>query len=197
MTKQDILQQGYLKTQTAIIFICIAFVLGLFSGVLLTILKTEKKSPNHSVEKHESDAKKTEQSLKSEATRNPQNASIWTQLGNIYFDSGQYEKAINAYEKSIKVNPHNPNVLTDLGVMHRRSRNPEKAIHFFDKAIAADPKHEMSRLNKGIVLMHDLKDREAAIKAWEELLEVNPLAMASKEQSVDEMLRHYKEHENK
>jgi len=37
-----------------------------------------------------------------------------------------------------------------------------------------------------------LSDREGAIRAWEDLLEVNPLAMAGNNQSVDQFVKHYK-----
>jgi hypothetical protein len=45
--------------------------------------------------------------------------------------------------------------------------------------------------------MHDLKDREGAIKAWENLLEINPVAMAGEVQSVDQMIKHYQEGHDK
>lgn len=41
--------------------------------------------------------------------------------------------------------------------------------------------------------MHDLGDREGAIRAWEDLLEINPLAMAGNNQSVDQIVKHFKE----
>jgi len=59
----------------------------------------------------------------------------------------------------------------------------------FDQAIAVNPKHEVSRLNKGIVLFHDLQDIPGAIRAWEGLLEINPVAMAPGGMSVDQMLQ--------
>ena len=72
------------------------------------------------------------------------------------------------------------------------------AIESFDRAAAIDTKHEPARFNKGIVLLHDLKDQNGAIKAWEDLLEINPLAMAGNNQSVDQLIKHYKEgHENR
>ena len=47
-------------------------------------------------------------------------------------------------------------------------------------------------------MMHDLKDQNGAIKVWEELLEVNPLSMAGNDQSVDQLIKHFREsHENK
>jgi len=93
--------------------------------------------------------------------------------------------------------PGNANVLTDLEIMYRRSGQPDKAIIIFDKAITADSKNENSRLNKGTVQMHDLNDRNGALRTWEDLLEANPLAMASKNQSIAQMLKHYKEGHDK
>jgi len=76
--------------------------------------------------------------------------------------------------------------------MYRRSGKPQDAIQAFDKAIEIDPKHEPSRLNKGIVLLHDMQDFDGAIAAWEELLAVNPIAMAPTGRSVDEMIQQIK-----
>jgi tetratricopeptide (TPR) repeat protein len=76
--------------------------------------------------------------------------------------------------------------------MYRRSGNPNEAVKAFDEAIRIDPKHEVSRFNKGIVLMHDLKDPEGAIQAWEELLKINPLAMGPGGRTVDELVTGYK-----
>ena len=126
--------------------------------------------------------------LERQTKANPNNTQAWTELGNAYFDSGQYEASISAYRKSLELDPSNPNVWTDMGVMYRRSGKPEEAIKAFDQAIAADPKHEVSRMNKGIVLLHDLNDFDGAIRAWEGLLEVNPLAMAPNGVSIDQMV---------
>jgi hypothetical protein len=41
--------------------------------------------------------------------------------------------------------------------------------------------------------MHDLNNPKGAIQAWEELLAVNPLAMAPNGQSIDEMLKKMKQ----
>jgi cytochrome c-type biogenesis protein CcmH/NrfG len=79
-----------------------------------------------------------------------------------------------------------------MGVMYRRNGNPKAAVDAFNEAIRIDPKHEVSRFNKGIVLMHDLNDPDGAVETWEKLLEVNPLAMAPGGRSVDELVSAYK-----
>jgi cytochrome c-type biogenesis protein CcmH/NrfG len=127
--------------------------------------------------------------LEQEVAVNPTNVEAWTQLGNVYFDTGNFAKAINAYTKSLELSPGNPNVLTDLGVMYRRNGQPEKALASFEKAMTVAPNHEQSRFNKGIVLRYDMNDREGAIKAWEELLKINPGAMAPNGQPLSEAIK--------
>jgi len=124
--------------------------------------------------------------------KNPKDAEAWAQLGHLFFDSNQSKNAIEAYEKSLAIVPDNTGVITDLGVMYRRSNQPEKAIETFDKAIAIDPAFETARFNKGVVLLHDLNDVEGGIKAWEELVEQNPLAMAPNGESVDSLVQKMK-----
>ena len=76
--------------------------------------------------------------------------------------------------------------------MYRRKGQPEEAIKAFDEAIRVDPKHEVSRFNKGIVLLHDLDKPEEGIRAWEELLKINPFAEAPGGKTVDELVTIYK-----
>jgi cytochrome c-type biogenesis protein CcmH/NrfG len=133
------------------------------------------------------------QELEGETLKNPQQADGWTQLGNAYYDNDQYQQAIFAYEKSLSIEPENTNVITDLGTMYRRNKEPEKAVEMFNRTIALDPKHEIARMNKGIVLLHDLNDEQGAVQAWEDLLEINPIAVFGNGQSVDEVVQHYKD----
>lgn len=179
--------------QTAIIIAFATFAAGFLTGVGFTVYKTKPGSEIVSNQGQTISYAEQTATLEAEVLRNPQNTQAWVHLGHSYFDTDQYAKAISAYEKALELNPENADVWTDLGIMYRRSGQPGKAIENFDKAVVVDPKHETARFNKGIVLMHDLNDREGAIRAWEELLEINPLAMAGNNQSVDQWLRHYKE----
>jgi cytochrome c-type biogenesis protein CcmH/NrfG len=127
--------------------------------------------------------------LEAETRRNPANAAAWVELGNAYFDSDQVKPSIEAYRKALDLQPNNADVATDMGVMLRKDGRPQDAVQAFDRAIAINPKHEISRLNKGIVLLHDLQDGPGALRAWEGLLEVNPMAMAPGGMSVDQMVQ--------
>ena len=82
--------------------------------------------------------------------------------------------------------------MTDLGIMYRRTGQPQKAIESFDKAAKMDPRQETALYDKGIVLMHDLKDIPGAIKAWEELLKRNPSATSPTGQSIKDLVKRLK-----
>ena len=148
----------------------LALAVGFFGGVMFAVLKSDSAAvpgtPQAQVPQAQVDTPARPDmiaSLEDETAKNPQNTKAWVQLGNEYFDSSQHEKAIWAYQKSLELDPNNANVWTDLGIMYRRSGKPQEAIQAFDKAIEVDPKHEPSRLNKGIVLLHDMQDFDGAI----------------------------------
>jgi cytochrome c-type biogenesis protein CcmH/NrfG len=181
-------------------------VIGFFGGTVYSSFKlagsntrqaSSQKMPeiNFDQESQDDSAQVAAQILKLEQylKNNPEDAAAWTQIGNLFFDSNQPDNAIDAYEKSLAIEPGKVEVLTDLGVMYRRNKQPQKAIEMFDKVIALDPGFETARFNKGIVLMHDLNDLEAGIKAWEELVKVNPMATTPNGESLDAMIRRIKD----
>ena len=191
----------YVRKETFWLATLLSLAVGFFGGVLFAVLKSDsggiQGAPQAQRPRAQAPAAlpvRTElmKALEDETAKNPRNTQAWIQLGNEYFDSGQNENAIHAYRKALELDPTNANVWTDMGIMYRRSGNPQEAIRAFDSAIEADPKHEPSRLNKGIVLLHDMEDFDGAIAAWEGLLEVNPIAMAPTGRSVDEMIQQMK-----
>jgi cytochrome c-type biogenesis protein CcmH/NrfG len=199
--------KGYVKKETLLIVSIITLVIGFLAGIALTVYKTGTSSSSQSSEqssvmdqmqaneKTETDSNKmaTEiAGLEKRTASKPDDVEAWTELGNLYFDSNSYDKAILAYSQALKINPDNADVLTDLGVMYQRSQRPNEAIKSFDKAIEIDPRHEASRFNKGIVLLHDLNDRQGAIKTWEELVKINSSAKTSSGKLVSEMIQQLK-----
>lgn len=175
------------KKETLIYALLIGFVIGFISGAIFAVYKlTPTAPPNQSGQPQPQAQNNSQQlstqtfeaiaNLEAEVTKNPENGAAWTQLGHLYYDSEQPEKAIKAYTHSLTLLPGNPDVWTDLGVMYRRTKQPDKAIESFEKAFSINPKHQHSRLNKGIVLLYDYNKPEEAIAAWKELLLVNPEA---------------------
>ena len=200
MAKQPI-PEGFVKQGTMLTVAVIALVVGFLGG---TIYSAFQSAPTTSVQtgppqqqsqpaQNLSNQQATQiLSLEQEVAVNPTNVNAWVQLGNVYFDTNNFPKSIRAYEKSLELNPNNANVLTDLGVMYRRNGQPGKALESFDKAIAINPALEQARFNKGVVLNYDMGDREGAIKAWEEVLRINPNALAPNGQTISEAIKSLK-----
>lgn len=174
----------------------LALAAGFMGGIVFSVLSADSSPPGQSVAPVQSspipqanvDLSAAIAMLEKAVAADPNDVNAWIQLGNNYFDTNQYENSIRAYRKSLALLPNNANVWTDMGVMYRRSGRPKEAIKAFDKAIEADPDHETARFNKGIVLLHDLQDTKGAIQAWEDLMQINPFAMAPNGQSVDQMV---------
>ena len=106
--------------------------------------------------------------------KDPNNLQALIGIGNLYFDTNQDLLAIENYRKALAMDPTNTNVRTDMAVCYRRSGNPAKAVEELKKAISTNPRHALSRYNLGVILIQDMHDVEAGIKAWEALLENIP-----------------------
>ncbi|MGV1098970.1 tetratricopeptide repeat protein [Thiovibrio sp. JS02] len=190
-----------LKKETVILIALGCLVIGFLGGIVFSVYKSpggagggaQPVSQQQPPQQNAGARLTAEQAqrmlqLEMEVQKNPGNVEAWTSLGHLYFDSDAFEKAINAYNKSLELNPNNADVLTDLGVMYRRAGNPQQAIATFDRAITFNSRHETARFNKGIVLLYDLKDKDGAVKAWQELVDINPMATAPNGQLVKDIL---------
>ncbi len=192
MSKKEI--RGYVKKETMMVVVFVALAVGFLGGVLYSAYKSvsvkEAPPPGHAQVTNAQVSGISE--LEKETARHPDNVVAWVQLGNLYFDANQVDNAIGAYQRSLVLDPKNANVLTDLGVMYRRKGQFEEAIKSFDRAIAVNPRQEAAYFNKGVVLLHDLKDQKEALKAWEELIRINPMAKVQSGELVMELIQSIK-----
>lgn len=174
---------------TIIAVVVIALVVGIYFGAVF--IPAFKESSDRKVVANSGTEDLTQRITEAkklvEAT--PGSARLWAKLGDLYFDSGQHYKAIDAYKSSLAIKPGNSQVLTDLGVMYRRTDRSQQALDCFDQAISASPQNETPYLNKGIVLYYDLQDKAGAIKVWRRLLEQNPNAKALNGKTVKQMIQ--------
>lgn len=192
-TDQNI-TKGFVKTENAILLMAVALALGFVAGVVFSAYRSSNqliaqgspaampKAPLNAQQEATWDA------LIKQTEDNPDDANGWIQLGHFYFDTGDYQKAIESYETAIEIDDTLPDVWTDLGVMYRRKDKPQKAVDCFDRALALNPAHEIALFNKGIVMMHDLQDTQGALESWRRLLQVNPEARAPNGLLVKEMV---------
>ncbi len=188
------------KKKNQLITFVVIFLVGFVTGIAFTVFKsgpTEVATTGGGQQQAQNnEVQQAILRLEAEVTAHPENFQSWVQLGHLYYDSSQVEKAIGAYTKSLEMHSGDANLLTDLGVMYRRAKQPGKAIESFNKAIKMDPTHQPARFNKGIVFMYDLDQPQEALVEWEEVLKINPEAKAANGELLRDAIKHIKEEKN-
>jgi len=204
MKKEENIQPNdvVIKRSTALTIAAVCMAAGFLAGVFYStgfggsrqVRKMTEKQSTSQAQSPTAAAPQSEvvSALETNVAANPQDAEAWVRLGDGYFDNNDPANAIRAYKKSLELKPGNANVLTDMGVMYRSQGNAQEALRCFEQAIAADPKHRQSRYNKGIVLMHDLQNPEAAVQAWEELVSIYPDAKTQEGTLVSDMIKNFR-----
>ena len=112
--------------------------------------------------------------LEQMSRNDPQNPDPKVQIGNIYYDMGQYRKAIDYYRESLKLRPEDPSVETDMATCYHYLGDHDKALETLDRVLQYRPNFPQALFNKGVVLQAGKNDVNGAVSAWESLLRSNP-----------------------
>lgn len=74
-----------------------------------------------------------------EATRkDPEQSDLWYLLGNSYFADKQYDKAIEAYLRSLQISPKFLRARANLGIAYTRKKNKAAALEQYNMLVTAD-----------------------------------------------------------
>jgi len=112
--------------------------------------------------------------LEQMSSREPQNPGYPAQIANIYYDAGDYQKAIGYYQRSLDLRPKDPNIETDLATCFHYLGQHDRALEILNKVLEYSPGFPQALFNKGIVLVNGKNDVRAGIEVWEDLLRLNP-----------------------
>jgi tetratricopeptide (TPR) repeat protein len=104
----------------------------------------------------------------------PNDPAVLTNLGNLYYDAQQYQDAITYYNRALQVRPNDTNVRTDMGTAYWYLGNADRAIQEFQIVLKTEPTKANTLLNLGVVQWQGKMNTEAALAAWQKLLETNP-----------------------
>src|SRR5512135_2271924 len=73
--------------------------------------------------------------LQDMSQKEPGNTEYKVEIGNIYYDMGQYRKAASSYEEALKLKPQDPNVETDLATCYYNLGEHDRALQILDKVL--------------------------------------------------------------
>ena len=104
----------------------------------------------------------------------PDDVQVRVDLGNLYFNSQQFEDAIPWFEEALTLDPKAVDVSTDLAVAYFYLDDTERALAQLARSLEVDPAHAKTILSLGIVRAFGNQDLDGAFEAWEEVLRVAP-----------------------
>ncbi len=103
----------------------------------------------------------------------PPSARVYANLGWVYQERGELEKAEDAYQQALKLDPHAADPHNNLGTLYRTRKLFEEAVREFRQAVALNPHHAAAHNNLGLALL-ELGRPDEAKRAFEEALRLNP-----------------------
>ena len=104
----------------------------------------------------------------------PTDATLLTNIGNVYYDAQQYQAAVDYYGRVLQQAPSDVAVRTDMGTAYWYMGNADAALAEFDKALGYAPNNPNTLFNRGLVLWRGKHDAAGAQADWQKLLAASP-----------------------
>ena len=104
----------------------------------------------------------------------PNHSAALNNLGTIFTNLKEYQKAKNCFEKAIKINPNYADAHNNLGTIFQDLSELQKAKECYKKAIEINPNHADAHNNLGVIFKK-LKEYQKAKSCIEKALEIDPL----------------------
>jgi tetratricopeptide (TPR) repeat protein len=108
----------------------------------------------------------------------PTNVEANIGIGNMMFDAGKWDKAIEHYTVALEKDPTNADARVDRAIAYHTIGQNEKAFTEMKRVTKETPDHKNAWLNLGVVA-GAIGDRKTNIEAWEHYLKLEPTGQHS------------------
>jgi tetratricopeptide (TPR) repeat protein len=103
----------------------------------------------------------------------PKNPNVHFNLGNVYFDSGQWSEAAKAYARTVDISPADHDAHNKLGVVYLNLGLHKRAINSFKRALRLSPRWSLAYYNLARAY-HELGQRDNETAALSQAIRFNP-----------------------
>ncbi|HSA07576.1 MAG TPA: tetratricopeptide repeat protein [Candidatus Gastranaerophilales bacterium] len=107
------------------------------------------------------------------AIATPQQYNNFIQIAYKALNNGNYQTAIENYEKALKLYPNEVNLYNNLGIAYSRTNNLNKAEFYYKKAILLNASNSLAYLNLSNIYQSEQKYLEAA-ECLKSYVKLNP-----------------------
>ena len=113
--------------------------------------------------------------LKAVIAQQPDNQDALFELGELYFEAGQWEPAIEWFTKLVALDAANLHALTDIGTAYFNLARPQDAKTYWEKVVQVDPNDVQAHYNLGFYYANvDPRDLGSAVREWETVISLDP-----------------------
>ena len=114
--------------------------------------------------------------LKESLRSDTQNVKAHNDLGILFMESGQYQEAIDEFEKALAIKPYYPMGPFLSGSVYTDAKKYQEQIDEFQKVIQTNQEYAKARNNLGLVHLKQ-GNLEKSIVEFEESIRINPKSM--------------------
>lgn len=118
--------------------------------------------------------------IEAELKNNPKSDINHVNLGNLYGDQGNYEKAIRYYKKALLLNPKNSIAHSNMGAMYQNLNMPYDSLKAYNEAKKLDPTKPKPYLQTAII-SEQINQKAESIMSLRKYLELNPKGISDVE----------------
>lgn len=114
-----------------------------------------------------------EQQYRKALSRDSGNADVWLNLGTLYYMTDQYQKSLNALQKSWQINASRAALHYNFGLVFEKLGESSQAVVAYQEAIALDPCQVDAYSNLGNILS-EVGQSEQAEEIYRKAIAANP-----------------------
>jgi tetratricopeptide (TPR) repeat protein len=105
-----------------------------------------------------------------------ENAHLWNELGSIYFNTGAYDEAINAFKKAIQLDRSYPWSYNNLAALYSRQGHYQEAVPMYQKGLQylGGPQDKALLWNRLGDTYRRLNEHDRAAAAYRKAMELDP-----------------------
>jgi SpoVK/Ycf46/Vps4 family AAA+-type ATPase len=108
-----------------------------------------------------------------EAKANPTDAKTYYQMGNDYYEKGDYDKAIENYNMAILLSSVFSEAYFNRALSYYQLKNFDKSIADYSKSMELDPQNPIIYNNRGDAFYRK-QDFQSAVKDYDKAISLNP-----------------------
>ncbi len=121
----------------------------------------------------DADAETKIEMLETMAANYPEDANVYFELGNLYYDQLLPSDAVTSYEKALALDPKMNGARVNLAMLLAESADADSAKALLEEALKVDPRDAKAYNNLGMIYYTEM-DVDSAVKYFEKALQIDP-----------------------